>query len=184
MKQLNEYDKQAQDFCEKYGVTININFLKYDYHFENDKEKRDIYKVVISRGNRTMSVEFGQSMAKSGFIAEYGRMKIVLPISDSQRNLYLAKHGLLVNFAKQHTGYDFLSVSKDKLRKPEKPTSYDILTCLQKYDVGTFEEFCSEFGYNTDSIEALRTYKAVVSEYKDVISLFNDEEMGKLQEIQ
>ena len=32
-----------------------------------------------------------------------------------------------------------------------KPSVYDIFACLQKYDPETFEDFCAEFGYDTDS---------------------------------
>lgn len=58
----------------------------------------------------------------------------------------------------------------------KKPTFYDIFACLQKYDCGTFENFCDEFGYNTDSRKAERTYKAVCKEYNAVVRLFGDNE--------
>lgn len=64
----------------------------------------------------------------------------------------------------------------------EEPTMYDVLTCLTKYDVGTFENFCSEFGYDTDSRTAERTYKAVCKEYAAVERLFGDI-LDELQEI-
>jgi len=63
------------------------------------------------------------------------------------------------------------------------PTMYDILTCLTKYDPETFENFCGEYGYNTDSIKALKTYKAVQREFKGVNRLFSDI-LEQLQEIQ
>lgn len=65
----------------------------------------------------------------------------------------------------------------------EVPTMYDVLTCLQKYDVGTFENFCSYFGYDTDSIKAEKTYKAVQKESEAVERLFGDI-LNELQEIQ
>lgn len=62
-----------------------------------------------------------------------------------------------------------------------KPTAYDFLACLQKYDVGSFEDFCSEFGYEMYDYdygnynkESLKTYKATVKEYNKVIELFGD----------
>lgn len=64
-----------------------------------------------------------------------------------------------------------------------KPTMYDILTCLTKYNPETFENFCSEYGYNTDSIKALNTYKAVQREFNGVNRLFSDI-LEELQEIQ
>lgn len=56
----------------------------------------------------------------------------------------------------------------------KEPTYYDVLSCLEKYDVGTFEQFCHSYGYDTDSRKAERTWKAVVKEYRAVCRLFGD----------
>lgn len=63
------------------------------------------------------------------------------------------------------------------------PTMYDILSCITKYNPETFEDFCSEYGYNTDSINAQKTYKAVKREFNGVNRLFGDI-LEELQEIQ
>jgi hypothetical protein len=63
----------------------------------------------------------------------------------------------------------------------EEPTLYDVLTCLQKYDVGTFEDFCGMFGYDNDSRTAEKTYKAVVKEFQAMERLFDSEELEVLQ---
>ena len=47
----------------------------------------------------------------------------------------------------------------------KEPTIYDVLACLTKYDVGSFAEFCSEFGYPPDR-KAKITYNAVCKEYE------------------
>ena len=60
--------------------------------------------------------------------------------------------------------------TEEGLRK--NPPIYSILSCLQKYDVGTFENFCADFGYDTDSRRAEKTYKAVRQEYEDFSALF------------
>jgi len=64
------------------------------------------------------------------------------------------------------------------------PTLYDVLTCLQKYEVGSFEDFCRDFGYDTDSRTAEKTYKAVVKEFQAMQRLFNSDELEVLQMIQ
>ena len=64
-----------------------------------------------------------------------------------------------------------------------EPTMYDILACLTKHDPETFENFCSEYGYNEDSIKSLKTYIAVQREFKGVNRLFADV-LEQLQEIQ
>lgn len=62
-----------------------------------------------------------------------------------------------------------------------EPTAYDVLASLTKYDVGSLEEFCSEFGYDylddeTGLInkESIKTYKAVIKEYRNVLDMFSD----------
>ena len=76
--------------------------------------------------------------------------------------------------------FDFTQ-SKNGTDNGEEPTAYDILTCLQKYEVGTFEDFCNDFGYELYNEEytgynrkSQRTYNAVVKEYNNVIRLFED----------
>ncbi len=63
------------------------------------------------------------------------------------------------------------------------PTAYDVLACINKYDPGTFENFCSEYDYDTDSRTAEKTYKGVIEEWQAVERLFTDNEIEKLQEI-
>lgn len=68
-----------------------------------------------------------------------------------------------------------------------KPTTYDILACLTKYDVGSFDDFCRDFGYNDYKLseypKVLKIYKSVKKEFENVDRLFNDV-IDKLQEIQ
>lgn len=63
-----------------------------------------------------------------------------------------------------------------------QPTAYDVLSCVTKNDPGTFSDFCSDFGYDTDSRKAEKTYFAVQEEYKNINMLFSDV-MDELQEI-
>jgi hypothetical protein len=66
----------------------------------------------------------------------------------------------------------------------EEPTLYDVLACLTKYDPEHFENFCSEYGYDTDSRKAYKTYLAVCREYEAVKRLFpEDEVISELSEI-
>ena len=62
------------------------------------------------------------------------------------------------------------------------PTAYDVLACIQKYDVGTLDDFVSEFGY-TKSPKITAIYHAVIKEYAGVINFFKPEEMPLIQEI-
>jgi hypothetical protein len=72
----------------------------------------------------------------------------------------------------------------------QNPTIYDVLKCLQKYDVGTFEDFFSDFGYELYNNEctgknknSFKLYKAVCKEFENVEKLFSDC-LDELKEIQ
>lgn len=129
---MNEYDKQARDFLAKTESEIYVDYIKYDYYFDGDKDKRDIYEIELKRRNREYKFTFGQSIAKRG----------------------------------------------------EKPSEYDVLVCLQGYDVGSFENFCADFGYDTDSIKDFKAYEKVVDEYRNLCMLYSDSELDMLREIQ
>lgn len=68
-------------------------------------------------------------------------------------------------------------------KKAAVPSAYDVLACLQKYDPGTFEDFCSNCGYDEDSRAAERIYFAVQKEYTQLARLFTPEQMEELAEI-
>lgn len=63
------------------------------------------------------------------------------------------------------------------------PTLYSVLACLTKYDPGTFEDFCSDYGYDEDSRKAEKTYHAVLNEWKNIHKMFSDclEELSEIQ---
>lgn len=64
-----------------------------------------------------------------------------------------------------------------------QPNAYDVLACITKYDPGTFENFCSEFGYDEDSRTAERIYFAVQKEYSQLARIFTPEQLEEMQEI-
>jgi len=132
---MTDYQQQALDFLKRTGTTISFRKKGYGYYFEDDKEKRHIWYVTLTRGAREWTITFGQSIASGN----------------------------------------------------KRPTAYDVLACVEKYDVGTFDNFCSEFGYNdrplSDYPKILKIYNAVVDEYNNLKQLFNEEEMELLREI-
>jgi hypothetical protein len=64
------------------------------------------------------------------------------------------------------------------------PVAYDVLSCIEKSDPGTFENFCGDFGYDTDSRKAEKTYNLVCESWKKISVFFTETELEELQEIQ
>ena len=97
---------------------------------------------------------------------------------DDKQTRYIFKLKLTRN-RKQYTftfGQSIANGSKE-------PALYDIFACLTKSDPGSFENFCSEYGYDTDSRKAEKTYKNVCKEWEGVNRLFGDiiDELSEIQ---
>lgn len=69
-------------------------------------------------------------------------------------------------------------------RNGVEPTEYDVLSVLEKYDVGTYEDFCSEFGYDAQDKASRKTYRAVKAEYDNICRVFTEDQIERLREIQ
>lgn len=72
-------------------------------------------------------------------------------------------------------------------QKEEDPSEYDVLACLQKYDVGDMADFVDEFGYEIkDRKSFLRVEKIwqnCKAEYKALLRVFGYDWFGELREI-
>ncbi len=172
---MNKYDTQALEFLKQTNTKFEVKYLRTGKYFNDDKYERDIYQITLTRGTRKYSFDFGQSINCSGvFIAK--------PYS----KIYLTNTVGKICFTDQEFNKLPSICKMECIKNPnfKQPTAYDVLTCVQKYDPGTFENFCSEFGYDTDSRKSEKLYKAIVNEYQNIAMLYNDNEIEMLQEIQ
>lgn len=67
----------------------------------------------------------------------------------------------------------------DSIRNTEeekKPTVYDVLSCLEWYELGDFDDFCYNYGYDNDSITAFKLYAECQKQQKDLFALIPEEE--------
>lgn len=156
---MNEYEKQANDWAEKWGVTMTARKLGHFAYHEEDADTRDVYEIALTRDSRRMTFKFGQSLVHSRYDQKFSA------------GPYWRGVERKANGWPKHPG--------------KAPTLYDAIACLQKYDVGTFEDFCGDFGYDTDSRKALQTYIAVQQEAADFRRLCRDDVViAEAEEIQ
>jgi len=171
---LSTYEQQAIDFLAATNTEFLATFKKNGKHFDDDKDFRDIYKVTLKKGSRSYSFDFGQSIMNSQYYQD-----------TIQERTYTLSGGCRTGNYTINAIEKYQSGSRPlKLVKGLPPTAYDVLTCLTKYDPGTFEDFCSNYGYDTDSRKAEKIYKEVCDEWLNVAKLFTDAEIEQLQEIQ
>lgn len=84
---------------------------------------------------------------------------------------------------KEYTGEFWQSIAN----AGTEPTAYDILSCLGIDYTESFEDFCSEFGYNdlplSEYPRVKRIYDAVQEESEGLQRLYTEEELEQLAEI-
>lgn len=170
---MNEYLKRAKDFLSEANAKCEIVYGGISRN-ENwkEKEKRNWYDVTITTPRGKMTFTFWDSIHNT-------------EISTMTFEEY-AKKKLKYNRVEDMSYGKKVEAKNDLVRLKAKavPNEYDVLACLEKYDPGTFEDFCSEFGYDEDSKTAERIYIAVIKEYKDLTKIFTEEQMEELSEIQ
>ncbi len=196
LAKLGAHDRAAVEFLRDTKTEIFIEYKRHGKHFPEDKETRDIYSVTLRRGKhvkRVMEFDFGQSINASAYkIMRNNRVthtftraqleaKNCLYKKDSAPGVTPARKAGEIN--RMMFGMAFFSLSGEKIINPEPPSAYSVLSCLTKYEPGSFADFCAEFGYDEDSKTADRVYKAVCDEWKDLKTLYNDEELEKLADI-
>lgn len=167
----NEYTKQANEFLKKANATCKIEFVGLAVNKDwKEKTKRNLYEITLATPKGSMTFDFWDSIRNT----EISRMTL---------DEYAAKRW---NCHPSNLKYNEKVIASKELKAKKadaKPTAYDILACMTKYDPGTFEDFCYEFGYDEDSRTAERIYFAVQKEYTQLSRIFTPEQMEELQEI-
>ena len=138
--ETTDYEKQANDFLTMTDTTLSTIFESNRKYFTDDEEPRDVYTVTLSRNNRKYVFSFGQSLIQSG--KRYVLKKHVI-LTPGQRK-YFEKH------PEEAIEQYALSPYQYTVNNGIPPTAYDILSCLTKHDPGLHEDFCSEYGYDTE----------------------------------
>lgn len=83
----------------------------------------------------------------------------------------------------QTTGMMFLKNLPKTVRTLVKPDAYRVLAAISTLTEDTFEDFCSSFGYDTDSRTAVKVYEACLEQDRNIRKLFDHSEIEKLNEI-
>jgi len=82
--------------------------------------------------------------------------------------------------------FDFWSSIADAQKGIKTVRPYDVLACVNgdAYTPETFEDFCEEYGYDSDSIKALQTFRRCSAFAKRLSAFFTAKELEQLQGIQ
>lgn len=189
---MEDYQKQGTDFLTKHGLEFRAVLVGDDCPtFCPDAiEDRDMGKVNTYPRNTHIH---GKHYRCTISAKDRGHLSIDFwnSYSDEEFNYYWWGDfsGIGWGFGRDNVYWDKHRKGKpypDALKSPhfkKVPTAYDVLACITKDDVGTFSDFCSDFGYDEDSRRAEETYHAVCREYQKTRKFFTDAELEELCEI-
>jgi hypothetical protein len=180
----NEYEKQANDFLDKTNTKMEVEFLYCGKHFEGDEQKRDIYLIKLTNSKHSYEFKFGQSIVNS---ARYNNGRWEYMIDGTVTGIVQGASGLIVSNKCPQKGKKLLdpnfSSTARRAKTAVKPTAYDVLAGITKYNPYSFSNFCDDYGYDNDSISAKKIFRSVEEEWENVRSLWSEEELEILQEI-
>lgn len=171
---MTDHKQEAQDFLNKCNAKMRITFVEKEInHSWNETTPRNKYHFTITTPLGKMDGYFWDSPRNTELT------------STSYKQFYetamrKCHDGVLPkNFPEPEQYF--------KMQQEARPRAYDILACLEKYDVGTIDDFVREFGYEVRKWSDVKriedTYHAVVKEYHDLCRIFTPEQMEMLREI-
>lgn len=184
MKTKNE-EKKLIDVCTNLGLTVESSSPVAEVRDVDKKTGRGwpciSYTVQIKRGNRLIWT--GPYRLGIGHVAHKkvtDHIAHVMGIEQAAMNLLrkgkeFADQRLAAEVATKIARYQKVSPKLDDVMS-------NLLTDGSPHlQHQTFEEWCSEFGYDTDSIKARKTYDLCVEEGMAIARAFTPAELEQLQ---
>lgn len=160
-KQKNDQEKLIDSFLKEIGVKFEV--FPAGVGLERDGWECDGWNIVLKGLKGTESFEFFTGIR------------------------HRTDHGQGYKFLPKESR-DSLSFNEYKKRwvKPFPPYAASVLYCLA-LDASaahqSFEEWCSDFGYDNDSIKALESYRDCCKNAAKLLKIFTSEQLKKISEI-
>lgn len=171
LMESGKYKQAAKLFIERTGLTIHTVYLHTVKNKWREEDKpphvyNAVFNVTFTRADRQpFTFEFTNSMADS--------FKSV-----SIHNMSYDDKKALEHFARSPKNLRYGSYA----RVNKRLDNYSILSCMLLID-GDFDDFCADFGYDTDSKSAERIYQECLRQSHALRAIFDHDEIEALQMI-
>jgi len=148
---------KIKGFLKDHGISYDIVYMGHGPMWDVP-EWRAMWQVTLrKRGLKDLTFKFGDSLIDSWLIQHKGEdPRPLQPVEWS----YTA-----IKTAIQKGGGKVKGCDAILIRRQVPPAIKDVLSGLPYYDPGDFEEFCAEFGYDTDSRKAVDAYLELTHQY-------------------
>lgn len=162
--------------CEEREITISSKHLYIDY--TDPKYPQDKWECTLHYKDKNATFEFGTGIGHR--VPALGVKAETLP-----RMQWIHKNsGSVVRNAKEAIEKNMLVLAK-KNGKVIGPSVADVLSCLLTDSVAceqSFEDWCSDFGADTDSRKAFNTYEVCQQNGDKIMKLLGKEIVQNLRQ--
>jgi hypothetical protein len=186
---MSEYTEQAEEFMRKHELTFRVVHIGSDCPTFCEDRVKGIAMDKLDEFPRKSHIHGHHYLCTiSGKERSAFQIDFWNSYADEFHNWALKHRIAAMPWATtiSSMSYKLQDMIKAELKKGKQrsePTPYDVLACITKSEPGSFEEFCGEFGYDTDSRKAEQVYFAVQAEWSKVRRFFTAEEIAEIQEI-
>lgn len=182
---MDDYEKQAQDFLTATNSTLEIKLSEFQNAplWAKEGEKHGYkYAVTLSNARGSYTFPFWDSIANA---EKMDALKLIKDAryGDHRSPEYYRAHDLLKKELGKRVPMFMKQEQFDEYAKKLAPTAYSVLACLDQLYSDSFEDFCAEYGYDTDSRTAERTYNEMLEQDRQLRRLFTLDELEQLAEI-
>ena len=171
--ELNQQDLDVAAYLKAQGIIYKAEFVgtKTDQNWE-----RDQFVVTFNNGKVSESFDYGTGIGhRLGLIGtNYKLSQKQIEGREVLRSVIGADRS------------EEITIKLDSGAYVVKPTQASVLYCLiSDADLGSesFDDFCDNLGYNSDSITDFKTYQACMATAKQIRKLFTGEQRQTLQEL-
>lgn len=173
-------NQSLSDFLAKYPVEIELQEVPENPSMDDSREKMINYYVILKREGRSMTLYFSTGL---GWVEKRSALKpgtgLSAPmVSYDKKN----KRFIQSDFSGKKREADEFGWGGSKYRI-KKPTVADVLDCLASDASGadeSFEDWASNYGYDTDSRSAERTYQTIQKQVKELRQLLGRDALNEL----
>lgn len=175
------YLEEAKKFLADTGTTFSIEMAVPQKAplWSKAGEKHGInYAVTLDNKNTKYTFDFWDSIKNSEIIEAIDNIKGASWDSERvQAERVLEREGI------KWRAFQYSKDKKEAEKKKYIPNEYDILACLSPLYEDTLEDFASSFGYDSDSITALKTFEACKEQDRNLRKLWDRSQIERLEEI-
>lgn len=190
---VNEADQKVAALLKEWCITSRATIISTGCKDEsNDNWEHDAFNIMFQKGTRspvTFDYKMGLGNRFNDFKQFFSSPSTVRDYIKDLRALYDVDQSFPVSRVIKNTmeKENYLS----KVRKPCNayvfvPTQANVLYCLlsdMEAIEYTFDDWCANFGYDTDSRKAEKIFHACMEEGKKLLKIFTKDQIEELREV-